>query len=153
ERPALDPYLAEAEPAARPALLVELVQEDLDYRLKAGEAIHVEDYLQRYPELQPMRDAVIELITAEYRQCVQLGRPASVAEYLRRFPQWRSELAHRLDAGDATMPTPSPPTVSEAWPKRIGAYEIEGEVARGGMGAVLRARDPHFHRPLALKVL
>ncbi len=32
-------------------------------------------------------------------------------------------------------------------------YQIVGEIARGGIGSVLRARDPHLGRDLALKVL
>jgi hypothetical protein len=38
-------------------------------------------------------------------------------------------------------------------PQRAGRYRIEGEISRGGMGVVLRARDPDLHRPLAIKVL
>jgi serine/threonine-protein kinase len=36
---------------------------------------------------------------------------------------------------------------------RTGRYELFGEIARGGMGAVLRARDPDLGRELAVKVL
>ena len=32
-------------------------------------------------------------------------------------------------------------------------YEIEGEIARGGMGAILRVRDPDLRRTLAMKVV
>jgi serine/threonine-protein kinase len=34
-----------------------------------------------------------------------------------------------------------------------GRYVILGEIARGGMGAILRGIDPDFHRELAIKVL
>src|SRR5271165_2942979 len=37
--------------------------------------------------------------------------------------------------------------------ERGGRYEIFGEIARGGMGAVLRGRDPDLGRDLAIKVL
>src|SRR5262245_25057123 len=32
-------------------------------------------------------------------------------------------------------------------------YRVVGEIARGGMGVVLRAYDASFQRPLAIKVL
>jgi serine/threonine-protein kinase len=38
-------------------------------------------------------------------------------------------------------------------PAQLGRYHIEGEIARGGMGVVLRAQDSAFHRTVALKVL
>ena len=34
-----------------------------------------------------------------------------------------------------------------------GRYQLLGEIARGGMGAVLKGRDPDLNRDLALKVL
>ena len=36
---------------------------------------------------------------------------------------------------------------------QFGRYEVEGEVARGGMGVIYRVRDPEMRRFLAMKVL
>ena len=36
---------------------------------------------------------------------------------------------------------------------RAGRYQLLGEIARGGMGPVLRGRDPDLGRDLAVKVL
>src|SRR5262249_20823383 len=37
--------------------------------------------------------------------------------------------------------------------ERLGRFEVHGEIGRGGMGAVLRGRDPALGRDLAIKVL
>src|SRR4051812_34303475 len=34
-----------------------------------------------------------------------------------------------------------------------GRYQVFGEIARGGMGAILRGRDPDLGRDIAIKVL
>src|SRR5262245_15611599 len=67
ERPELSTYLPAAGPD-RHALLRELAHIDLEYRLKAGEAARVEDYLSRFPELSANRAAVLALIRAEYER-------------------------------------------------------------------------------------
>jgi serine/threonine protein kinase/TPR repeat protein len=41
----------------------------------------------------------------------------------------------------------------ETLPDRIGVYEVRGEIARGGMGVVLRAYHPELDLEVALKVL
>ncbi len=38
-------------------------------------------------------------------------------------------------------------------PERIGRYQVAGEIARGGVGSVWRARDVELGREIALKVL
>src|SRR5262249_41670955 len=53
----------------------------------------------------------------------------------------------------APLPEPAATEAAEDPPTHAGRYELEGEVGQGGMGAVLRARDPAFNRRLAVKLL
>ncbi len=57
---------------------------------------------------------------------------------------------------EPTDPGSEPPITTDGGPPldgSAGRYQLLGEIARGGMGAVLRGRDPALNRDLALKVL
>ncbi len=54
----------------------------------------------------------------------------------------------------ADTPAPSkPPSDTVPWELPGDRYRVIGEIARGGMGVVLRVHDACFDRPLAIKVL
>jgi tetratricopeptide (TPR) repeat protein/tRNA A-37 threonylcarbamoyl transferase component Bud32 len=52
-------------------------------------------------------------------------------------------------SGDDAVPLAVPTRLSDRW----GRYAVLGEIARGGVGVVLKARDPDLGRDVALKVL
>ena len=62
--PNMDSFLPAGGPMRLQAL-VELAHLDLEFRLKAGQAARVEDYLNRYPELAADEKTVLDLIVAE----------------------------------------------------------------------------------------
>lgn len=57
---------------------------------------------------------------------------------------------HSRKPDDAPNSTPATAASMTGW---LGRYEIHGEIGRGGMGAVLRGRDPTLGRELAIKIL
>src|SRR5439155_21760144 len=89
-----------------PALLVELVHVDLEYRLKAGEPARVEEYLGRYPDLGRDRRVVLELLAAEWKLRRRDDPSVGADEYATRFPDFRHEL---LASATLSAPPPAAP--------------------------------------------
>jgi tetratricopeptide (TPR) repeat protein len=153
-RPALEDYLADT-PLDRGVLLRELVHTDLEYRLRAGDAVRVEEYLERFPELENDPDNLLELIEAEYRHRHRLGQQPALAEYLERFPQHGEQLVLSPPApSNATrIQSHSDAVGGGSLPALVGRYRVDRLLDRGGMGEVVRVIDGDFDRLLALKVL
>src|SRR5262245_61510939 len=84
QKPAIDVYLQAADVEPR-QLLVELAHADLECRLKAGEAVRIEAYFERYAELAADRGTALGLIVAEYNLRRRNEPGLELEEYLERF--------------------------------------------------------------------
>jgi serine/threonine-protein kinase len=94
-------------------------------------------------------------VLADHLEAAEAGRTTpGLEEYLLRHPDLEVPLRRFFDNQRAVLPTlvPLRGLVGTGVPS-FGKYEVHEEVARGGMGLVLRARDTTLDREVALKVM
>ena len=95
---------------------------------------------------------VLEAVMAEYLEKIDAGKTPDPATYLEAYPQHADELStfFRNHHWLGTTSTPETPSLLGA---KIGPYQIEREIARGGMGVVYQARQEGLDRSVALKLI
>lgn len=139
-----------ADNGIRRAALIALARADLEHRCGDGQPARVEDYLQRFPELDEA-DALRQLVAAECR-ARRFRDPVSMAEYEQRFPSLKDDLAGCLDTTLVTVTSAPLPATTRPDATSVGCrYRIVEAHARGGLGQVFIAFDTELHRQVALK--
>src|SRR5579871_1243245 len=152
------------EPAGRGRLSASSSDSLLDEQNESwreGRRVRVEELLERCPFSSLDDECLLDLIYNEIRLRDEAGDTPTLAEYQQRFPWLGEALRMQFRVHEAMRPGQVLAEISTAEAADSGlrevptvpGFEVLGELGRGAMGVVYKARHLRLNRPVALKMI
>lgn len=148
ELPDLENHLP-ADAETRRHLLPELLRIDLEHHLVVGLPCPLEDYPQRFPDLD--ESAFVALIAFDYELRHRQAGPTP-EDYLNRFPHLRERLLAWFHAAPPAHSPSARLLPHTAGPLVVGKYELLDPLGSGAFAIVYRGRDRELQRTVAVKM-
>lgn len=136
QSPQIDAYLRMFPNDTAHTLLRELVSIDIEYRTKRGEQLCLDKYFSAFPILLDDPVNVVRLVQEDYALRNRISTK-SIDSGCAKQSKHSNALHHSLQ--------------NDHFPA-IAGYDVIGEIGRGSMGIVYRARQIGLNRTVAIKV-
>jgi serine/threonine protein kinase len=166
QRPGIEEFLAELAEIERAALLRALIALDVDYRCQRGESPRPEEYLARFPTLDPawLQRTVLQPAVEDAKRAASATAAAAVAHSTPRpirCPQCQNPIHVADDQSDEVLCPgcgssfrirDAKETTTATAMRPIGKFQLLERIGLGAFGAVWKARDTELDRIVALKI-